>query len=74
MTVAISEASQRGHLTQGSKLAICNIYGGANGSVTRATLGSKDMALLNNNSRSSRWVTKVDQSFVEQKDCIMPLP
>jgi len=58
VTIVTSETSQKGHLTQGSKLAICNIYGGANGSVIKATLGSKDMALLNNNSRSSRWVTK----------------
>jgi hypothetical protein len=46
---------------QGSELAVCHICGGASGSVTGATLGSKDMALLNNNSRSSRRMTKADQ-------------
>jgi hypothetical protein len=59
---------------QGSKLAICNIYGGVSGSVIGVTLRSKYMALLNNNFRSLRWVTKVDQSFVEQKDCVMSFP
>lgn len=58
---------------QGSKLTICNIYGGVSGSVLGITLRSKDMALLNNNSRSSKWATKVDYSFMEQKDCVMSL-
>lgn len=49
------------------------IYGPISGSVLGITLRSKDMALLNNNSRSSRWATKVDYSFMEQKDCVMPL-
>ncbi|CAM6060919.1 unnamed protein product [Sphagnum tenellum] len=66
VTAAINKASQRGHPTQGSELAICHICGDETGGIVTGAqnaVASKDMGSLNSNTRSSTRAMKADQSL-----------
>ncbi|CAM6008950.1 unnamed protein product [Sphagnum balticum] len=66
VTAAINKASQRGHPTQGSELAICHICGDETGGIVTGAqnaVASKDMGSLNSNTRSSTRAMKADHSL-----------